>query len=170
MSKSKKPRKPYKHKAIRTFGGLPVLAARLIKAEPLTEEQRIDVLADYYAALDAFAHGRGQYNHFEKLVYAVNVSRVLYDMDIFDGDTEHEHLIDAGMAAVYRIKERAEKTGQWGMTGDERKALYELEDLHRAMLEVATKGEIEAAIAEMWHRIRAGISFEIKEIGPEAAI
>lgn len=159
MGANKKPRKAYRPKGKAVAGGLPVLAGRLIKQHPLSEEQQIDVLADYYAAIDAFTHGRAEYSHFEKLVYAANVTCVLADMGMGD---EHQDLIFRGMAAVQRIKERREKTGVWGMDGEGRKALHEMEDLHRAQLEIATRGEIDAAIKEMWRRIHAGVKFELE--------
>jgi hypothetical protein len=161
VSKSKKPRKPYRPKGAAVYGGLPVLAGRIISQEPLTDEQQTDILTDYYTAIDALTQGRAEFSHFEKLVYAVNVTRVLADMGF---GAEYDAMIQRGMAAVQTIKDRHARTGKWGIDGDGRKALYDMEDLHRAQLEVATKGEIGAAIAEMWRRIKAGIKFELGEV------
>lgn len=159
MAANKKPRKAYKPKGETKFGGLPVIAGRVVWQAPLSDEQKIDVLADYYAAIDAFTQGRAEYVHFEKLVYAANVTCVLADMGMGD---EHQELIFAGMAAVQRIKERKEKTGVWGIDGEGRRALHEMEDLHRAQLEIATRAEIDLAIKEMWRRIHAGVKFDLE--------
>lgn len=152
--------KTYRAKPVAQFGGLPCLANRLAKATPLSGIQQTEVLTDYYAAMDAFMQGRAEFTHFEKLVYAVNVTRVLADMGFGE---EYDETIYHGMAAVQRIKERHTKTQRWGLDGDGRRALHAMEDLHRAQLEIATKGEIDAAINEMWRRIRAGMQFSEKQ-------
>lgn len=164
MARRIKPKrnKAYRPRGTAVYDGLPVLAGRLINREPLSDEQQTEVLTDYYAAIDAFLSGRAEFKHFEKLVYAVNVTRVLADMGFGD---EYEEIIYQGMAAVQHIKDRQARTGKWGLDGDGRNALYAMEDLHRAQLEIATKGEIDAAIKEMWRRINAGLKFTL----PEAA-
>jgi hypothetical protein len=160
MARRDKPKraKAYRPRPTTQYGGLHVIAGRIVKANPMSDVEQIEVLTDYYAAIDAMAQGRAEFKHFEKLVYAVNVTRVLADMGFGD---EYEELIQQGMTAVQKIKDRHTATGKWGLDGDGRKALYTMEDLHRAQLEIATQGEITVAIQEMWRRINAGIKFKL---------
>jgi hypothetical protein len=162
MARRVKPRrsKPYRSRAISTLGGLTALAVRQVKQTPLSPEEQAEALTDYYTAIDALLCGRAQFAHFEKLVYAANVTRVLADMGIGD---EYEEIIHNGMAAVQRIHDRQQATGHWEIDGDGCSALYAMEDLHRAQLEIATHGELEAALKEMWRRIKAGMKFQLKK-------
>lgn len=159
MPASKKPRKS---KGKRLYGGMSALAYRMICRKKMSDEKQLEVLTDYYAAIDAFLQGRAEFTHFEKLVYAANVTRVLADMGFGD---DHTDLIEQGMIAVQQIKERHDATGKWGIDGNGRRALFAMEDLHRAQLEIATEGEVAAAIQGMWRRINIGNKFKI----PEAA-
>lgn len=162
MSRKGKPRRKYRPRPQALYGGLPVLAGRLVEQLPLTGEEQTNVLAEYVTAIDAMLQGRGTFLHFEKLVYGVNVARVLADYDA-DLGREHEGLIISAMEAVERISRRGAQTQCWTIADSELPHLYSFEDLLQAQLEVTTKAELEAALKEMWRRINAGMKFEIQE-------
>lgn len=151
-------RKPRKSKGKAPYQGMSALAYRMLHRDKMSEEKRLETLTDYFAAINALLEGRAGYAHWEKLVYAANVTRVLADMGIGD---QYGDMIEQGMIAVQKIKERFDTTGKWGIDGDGRRALSEMEDLHRAQLEAATEGEIAAAIQGMWRRINTGNRFKL---------
>lgn len=161
MAGTKKPRKAYRSKPRLKHGGLDVIARRITQGSPLLEEECVNVLTDYYEAITAMMAGRADQGHFDTLVYAVNIGRVLSDNGI---GTEFEHLIDPAMGAMKRCKERMLRTKRIGLDADGIAALRDFGPLHEAQMETATAGEISAAITEMHRRIAAGLEYVEKEV------
>jgi hypothetical protein len=162
MARHDKPKrkKAYRPRPETKFGGLHIISERMVQANPLTEEEQIHVSADYYAALTAMIEGRGESGHFDSLVYAVNIARILANNGIGE---EYDELVYPALCAMKRCKERWARTGKFGLDGEGVQALRAMASLHEAQLEVTTAAELKAAIAEMHRRVAAGWEFQEKE-------
>lgn len=134
--------------------GLHILAERVVAHSPLPVEHRQNIAIDYYTALDAMIGGYASGKHFDTLVYAVNVARILADNGI---GGEYEGLVEPALLAMQRCKQRFAHGGKYGLDGDGIQAMRAMAPLHEAQIEASTARELEAAVAEMHRRIDAGI-------------
>ena len=158
--RNKKRNKTYRPRPASCYGGLHVIAGRMVKAAPLTDVEQIDVLTGYYTAIEAMTDGRGTEAHFDTLVYACNIARILAGNGIGD---EYQELVYPALCAMKRCKKRWQRTGKFGLDGEAVQALRDMAPLHEAQLEVTTAAELEAAIKEMHRRIADGWEFEERQ-------
>ncbi len=154
-----KRKKQYRPQLRTQYGGLHVLASRIVNAEPLPNDQQVEVKADYYAAISAMIEGRGTGGHFDTLVYACNIARILANNGI---GKEYRHLIYPALCAMARCKVRWQRTGKFGLDGEGLQALRDMGPLHEAQIEVTTASELGAALKEMHRRLAAGC--ELKDL------
>lgn len=158
MASNRKTRKAYKPKGRSTIGGLHVIAGRLMASNPLPAERQANVAIAYHTSIDALTSGYAEKNHFDTIVYALNIGSILAQNGI-GGD--YIDLLPPASAAMVRCKERWQKTGKFGLDGEGLLAIRAVADLHEAQLAAATHAEPSAAIDEM-HR-RLGAKFQLKE-------
>lgn len=110
MARTRKPRKAYRPKCER--GQLPVTL-------------RFSADAGLYLhiapreALESVLNGRGKPDDWHTLAARLNWGAVASQR--FDGDGQR--VMAAALEAVLGLKDRGERTGKWGVTGDEYRAL-----------------------------------------------
>jgi hypothetical protein len=133
------------------FSGLQVIADRAAQTKPLRPELQTEILCDYLNAIEALTSGRGTGKHYDVLVYACDISKILTDNDIGNA---YSDMVSPALAALHRCRTRYDESGKWGLDGDGLQPLREMVELHRAQLEITTRAELQAAIAEMHRRLK----------------
>lgn len=149
MSKAKRSKK-YTPRGRSSIGGLHAIAGKLFKASPLSDERQANVVIAYHTSIDAITGGYAQKNHFDTIVYALNIGSILAQNGI---GTEYMDLIGPAKEAMLRCKERYLQNGRFGLDGEGLQAVRAVAGLHEAQIEIATQGELAAAIDEMHRRI-----------------
>lgn len=158
MAANRKPRKPYKPRIKTSFGGLHVVGGRAMVDNPILEEERIKALAGYLAALSAMVEGRATGEHFNELVYGVNIAQILTYKHM---GTEYRDTVQAALYAMTRCKNRYLQTQRMGLDGEGLQALRDFEPLYEAILEAATARELVAATRESVRRVENGVLFAV---------
>jgi hypothetical protein len=97
--------------------------------------------------------GTANLNHFDTLVYAMNIAVILIEQGFCRQDIE---LIRAAQDGLARAKARYLERGKLGLDGDALQALKAAAIVHEAQIAVATRGELVAAIDEMHARVERG--------------
>ncbi|MGI4936308.1 MAG: hypothetical protein ACRYF5_06120 [Janthinobacterium lividum] len=153
MSANKRPRKPYVSKPVARAGGLAAISANLhdrIMLSKLPPERQTNLVVSYHTSIDAMLDGRAEDNHFDSIVYALNVGLILAERGLGD---QFLHLLEPALAAMHRVKRRHAERGKYLLDGDGLAAVKAVADLHRAQMEVATHQELCDAITEMHKRV-----------------
>lgn len=159
MAGTKKRAKKYQPKGKSMVGGLTAIAGKLVRQNPLPEERQKNVAIAYHTSIDALAGGYAEKNHFDTVVYALNIGVILAENGI---GAEYLDLLRPASAAMARCKERYLKTERFGLDGDGLQAIRAVADLHEAQLAAATHGELAAAIDEMHRRIGTAKQFNAR--------
>lgn len=142
--------KKYRQRPVSLIGGIGAIIGNLRRTTALPPERQANVVIAYHTSIDAITGGRAQKNHFDTIVYALNIGTILAQNGI---GTEYLDLIGPAKEAMLRCKERYLKTGRFGLDGEGLQAVRAVAGLHEAQIEVATHGELAAAIDEMHIRI-----------------
>lgn len=108
-----------------------------------------------HGAMAAIVQGRGDRASWDLLVGAVNMGNVMCEQGI--GDEFRAHMI-AGRDALLEVGKRALKSGRFGFTGDELKAMNLALECHDAQLENIRAIDVERASDEVLRRIRHGVN------------
>lgn len=151
MAANKKRTKKYQPKGKSMIGGLHVIAGRLMALNPLPEERQANVAIAYHTSIDALTGGYAEKNHFDTIVYALNIGVILAESGI---GAEYIELLRPASDAMQRCKERYLTSGKFGLDGEGLQAIRAVADLHEAQLAAATHAELQAAIDEMHRRLR----------------
>lgn len=159
MAGNRKPRKKMAHRTASYLGGISAVIknqhCRSSKT-PLPSENQTNVVIAYHTAIDAMTGGYAEKSHFDTLVYAMDIGVILAERGIGE---EYAESIMPAMNGLIRAKGRYLKTGKFGLDGEAVTALKAVADLHEAQLQVATRGQLEAAINEMHARIAQGNTY-----------
>lgn len=138
MAANKKPRKQYRQRY--TGSKIPIVFG-------LNEDMRTDLGLPPHIILDAFKRGAGDEEGAHTLAAAVNVAAVLAR----SCGPDENAIANAGLAAVANVLERG-KSGKWGVSGDEAKAIgaaiVMMEDLQRSMTRRTVRDAIEVVFRE----------------------
>ena len=150
MARSQKPRRKYDpnrwlRRTIATHG------AR-VEAAPLTSEQQRDLGLAYHLSFEQMLNG-GSETAWHSLAAALNVCLILCERGF---GAEFETEIKAAMRALMRTKYRQQKTGSWALDGEGLAAMRKALEIHDAQVEIAERGEIRAAINEVYRRVQSG--------------
>lgn len=150
MSRSQKPRRKYDpNRAIRRV--VSTHAAR-IEAAPLAADQQRDLGLAYHLSFEAMLRG-GAEEAWHALAATLNIALILCERGF---GVEFEGEIKAAMRALMRTKYRQQETGSWALDGDGITAMRRALEIHDAQIEFAERGEIRAAINEVYARVMAG--------------
>lgn len=114
--------------------GLPLVFA-------LPSEAKTNLKLPPHMALDALRIGQGDETAANTLAAAVNLGAVLSRREC----QEAQDVMNAGLRAVASVLERG-KSGKWGVTGDELRAIGEALSLSDDMQDQRTRAEMQAAI------------------------
>lgn len=150
MSRSQKPRRKYDpnkwlRRTIANHG------AR-VEASPLTDSQQRDLGLAYHLSFQQMLNG-GNEAAWHSLAATLNVCLILCERGF---GAEFEPEIKAGMRALMRTKYRQQETGSWALNGNGITAIRRVLEIHDAQIEIAERGEIRAAINEVYARVMAG--------------
>lgn len=150
MARSTKPRRKYDpnrwlRRTIATHG------AR-VEAAPLTDDQQRDLGLAYHLSFQTMLTG-GSETAWHSLAATLNVCLILCERGF---GAEFESEIKAGMRALMRTKYRQQETGSWALDGDGIAAMRRVLEIHDAQVEIAERGEIRAAINEVYRRVESG--------------
>lgn len=150
MSKSKSPRRKYDpDRWLRRT--IAVHDAR-VEAAPLTSNQQRDLGLAYHLSFEQMLNG-GSETAWHSLAATLNVSLILCERGI---GAEFENEIKAAMRALMRARYRQQSTGSWALDGDGLTAMRKALAIHDAQIEIAERGEIRAAINEVYRRVESG--------------
>ena len=108
-----------------------------------------------HGALAAIIQGHGDRATFDLLVGAINMGNVMCEMGIGD---EFRGTMIAGRDALMSMGKRALRSGRFGFTGDELKAMNAALECHDTQLENIRAIDVERASDEVVRRIRHGIN------------
>lgn len=106
---------------------------------PLHDGQREKFQLLRYAALDSFPRGDADAGTWLTLSDSVNMAKAMYY-------GEYGSLIDDAVAALIQVQKRAERTGTWGMSGDELSAVRAVLPLLDAQYESVTVRGLERSM------------------------
>jgi len=155
--KTKKRNKRYTPKYIATnpistfFGGLSGDHAEHLAVVNITN----------HGAMAAIVQGNGTKAEFDRIVGAINMGNVLCEQGI--GNEFREAML-AGRDALLQVGRRSLKSGRFGFTGDELKAMNEAMLLHDTQLENIRSIDITRAADEVVRRLRHNVNTQfIKE-------
>jgi hypothetical protein len=111
----------------------------------LSKERKTDLRLPYHISLDAIRMGQGTVDDAHTIVSALLVGAELAKL-FQDAQKPIADAIDA----IAAVKERGDKTGKWGVSGDQfqsiSKALVMMDD----MQDGARRREVMAAIRKVW--------------------
>jgi len=153
---SKSRKRPFRKATSCPQGGFSAIARaqrkQMHKTQLPPQNQTNTVLA-YHVAIDAMTAGTANLNHFDTLVYAMNIAVILMERGLGAEDID---LIRTAQDGLARAKQRYLEHGKLGLDGDALKALKAAAIVHEAQVAVATRGELVDAINEMHARVERG--------------
>lgn len=117
----------------------------------LSKDAAINLKLMGYQALDSIAKGYGDYNMFDCLSMAINVTTVLAEKGYGD---EYLDVCQKALDAVRRMGQRAVKLGKFGLDGDGYQEVKDCLDLHSQQIELCTRLTLSDAIFEVESRLK----------------
>jgi hypothetical protein len=102
----------------------------------------------YHAAFDMLRR-TGDEDSFHTLAAAMNIAARFCEMKIGD---QYSDEVQAAIDALKRTLARGKDTGRWGLDGDGLKAVELGLYIHDKQMEVASVGNLRAAMNEVWRR------------------
>lgn len=135
-------------------------AAAAQSTDPLSGEQARDLALGYHTALASFCNGTATAYQANTLSAAANLTVLLCEGGL--GPDLMQTAKD-GQAAVVSAMGRHARTGKWGFTGQELKAVAAMLELHDAQLdsEDCTEGLVTAALLECKRRLAKGHTLKV---------
>jgi hypothetical protein len=152
----KKRTKRYQHKVIdrnAVFNAINL-------SKPISESAKSQLAIGINVALDAFAKGYAQKNHFDTLASTVDLAMMLSNT-LFEGAYMAE--INLARDAMIRCRERFAKTGKLGLDGEGYNAIKFAIQLHDEQLNNVTGAEVMKFMEKRAQHIRSGNYYR----GPE---
>lgn len=132
MPTNKKPRKPYRPRK--------ALVRPMVYG--IDTESRVNLQLTPHVVLEAFRTGAGDESGWHTLTGMLNVGAVLSRKHPEDVQA----IMSRGLDAVVEVKERGLKTGAWGVSGDQFRALADALTLASDLQDTHTRREIRDAI------------------------
>jgi hypothetical protein len=151
MGRTRKPRKAYRPSAVDALAHDTAMA----RASLLRPEQRLELLAPVRRALANMRMGIDPDAAWCGLADAMNVAEQLASIGIAS-DRVPEFM--AAQAALQAVHTRRATLGRLVCTGTELKALDEAVMLHGVQLQVASQGEVAAAIQAVKNRVSQALA------------
>jgi hypothetical protein len=150
---SRRPPKPQRGGDVEKVAQTIMHAQRVI--QPVTPDQARDLGIAYHGALNAISQGKGNEEDANTLAVAANMALMLVEIGL---GIDQLPAVHAAQDAVVKMMARAERTGRFGVTGEELRALQHLLDLHDAQIAdpECTEAVMIAAIDECRRRKEAG--------------
>ena len=124
--------------------------AAITRRMPLADDQKRDLGIAYRIQLQAMLRGAGTEEAWSTLACSINVAMVLSEHGIV---ANAGHCIKRSQDALILCRDRSNKVGKWGFTGDEAKAVMRACAIHDEQLELATKAQITSALNDVYRRL-----------------
>jgi hypothetical protein len=160
VSNTKKPRRAYDPKRLeRQLVGNAVSRARKAKREAeyragmmnLSDDALRDLGVAYHMALSLMRQYGGE-DHFHTLAAAINIAGRFCEMGI---GAEYAGEIEAAIAALNRVRLRAQRLGKWALDGEGLTQVARALEIHDAQMQSVTYNELRASIVEVFRRNEA---------------
>jgi len=155
MGASQKPRRKYDPN--RWLQRVAQSREKRADAAPLTDEQQRDLGLSFWMSFDAMLREPSG-ELWGNLSSALNIAIVLCERG-FGAECEGE--IKAAQEALMRARKRKAKSGSWALDAEGIKAVRAALTIHDEQTRVAERGEMRAALAEVYRRVGAGDVFEV---------
>lgn len=120
---------------------------------PIDSRARDELEADAWLCLTTMLAGHGNYETWGVIVKNLNVAIILTEMGY---GAEWAPYIRLAMDGAYRSKQRADRTGRWGLDGQAAAAIREALQVHTAQLERASKADVLEALRQMYDSLATG--------------
>lgn len=111
----------------------------------LAKEKKTDLRLPYHISLDALRMGKGTLDDAHTIVSALLIGAEL--AKLFDGA---QQVVSEGVDAIAAVKDRGDKTGKWGVSGEQFKAISAALVLVDDMQDGSRRREVLAAIRKVW--------------------
>lgn len=123
--------------------------------QPVSADQARDLAIAYHGALKAITQGKGTADDANTLAVAANITLMLVEAGL---GIDQLPTVHAAQGAIVSMMRREQRTGRYGFTGAELKAVQDLLDLHDAQLSDpdCTEAVMIAALDECKRRREAG--------------
>lgn len=125
----------------------------IVQRTPLANDQQRDLGIAYRASLQAMLRGHGTEQAWSTLACSFNIALLLAEQGISANTIE---TIKLAQEAMLRTRERAQRTHSWAFDGDGARVVMAAANIHDEQLEFASRGQIVAAIKEVYRRIAIG--------------
>ncbi|MEX3924379.1 hypothetical protein AB4Y36_10160 [Paraburkholderia sp. BR10936] len=132
----------------------------IFSKQGMDDTQRNTLGIAYHVALSQIERGHGDETHFSTLACAMNIGIVLAESG---AGAESIDAFKGAIQALVRMRDRADKTGRWGLDGDGIVDLRLAVSLHDSQLEICSRRMVMAARDEVHRRIEAGTVFKRNE-------
>lgn len=129
--------------------------ACITRRMPLAEDQHRDICIAYRASLQALLRGHGTEQAWSTLACSFNIALILAEQGIAAAAIP---TIKLAQEALLRARERAQRTGKWAFEGEGIRVVLAAANIHDEQLEMATRGQIIAALNEVHRRVEVGIT------------
>lgn len=169
MSKSKKPRKPYRPRSPNPAGGLTALLRihdRGEQAAPLRDDQRTDLGLAYWLSLENLRTGDASEEQWSCVACALNVAMALAEAGV---GADHEDAIRLVLDGAFRAKVRSTTSGSFRLDGDALRDIEYALAVHDAQMEAATKGQVKDALELVHRRVQEGNVYQAEEFNQRKA-
>lgn len=120
---------------------------------PIDRRARDELEADAWLCMTTMLAGHGSYETWGVIVKNLNMAMILTEMGY---GAEWAPYIRLAMDGAYRSKQRADRTGRWGLDGQAAAAIREALQVHTAQLERASKADLGEAMRQMYDRLATG--------------
>ena len=124
--------------------------ASITRRMPLADDQQRDLGIAYRMQLQVMLRGAGTEEAWSTLTCSINIAMVLAEQGIV---ANAFHCIKRAQDALITCRDRSNKVGKWGFTGDEAKAVMRACAIHDEQLELATKAQVSSALNEVYRRL-----------------
>lgn len=148
-------------KPVSPVGGLVLVAAAIARGEqaaPLTGLQQSDVGAAYWLSLENLRLGDANEESWSAVVCALNVGLALCEAEIAQEDYTEQ--FNAALTGAFRAKIRSNKNGgNFRLDGAAMRDIETALEIHDLQMQVATRGEVTAALQLVRDRVDSGNVF-----------
>lgn len=124
-----------------------------LAGQPIPSTQRTDLDLTMLIPFDEMKAGRGTQDHWAMLASSANVAVMLAELGVLNQEMES---FKAAQDALIETRDRGEKTGKWGLSGQAMTLVSAVLELHQEQYRVATRRQVERAIKIVHERVMSG--------------
>jgi hypothetical protein len=155
MGASQKPRRKYNPN--RWLQRAAQTREKRADAAPLTDGQQLDLGLSFWLSFEAMLREPSE-AMWSNLACALNIGLVLSERGV---GAECESDFKVAQEALMRARKRYTTSHSWALDADGIKAIRSALEIHDEQTRIAERGEMRAAVAEVYRRVGAGDVFEV---------